>query len=58
MRGRQERSICFCEYDGRFAKVSNREAVVCSGERVLGSFVSAEKERTVAGGLRPATQPS
>ena len=53
-----EGSVCFCEDDGRFANGSNRDAVVRSGERVLGSFVSAEKGRTVAGGLRQANQPS
>ena len=55
---RAEGSECFCEDDGRFANGSNRDTVVGSGERVLGSFVSAEKGRTVAGGLRQATQPS
>ena len=57
--GRAEGSVCFCEDDGRFANGSDRDAVVRSGERVLGSFVSTEKGRTVdAGGLRQATQPS
>ena len=57
VRRRAEGSACFCEDDGGFANRSNRDAVVSSGERVLGSFVSAEKGPTVAGGLRQATQP-
>ena len=57
-RGMEEGSVCFCKDDGRFANGSNRDAVVRSGERVLGSFVSTEEGRTVAGGLRQATQPS
>ena len=39
-----EGSECFCEDDGRFADGSNRDAVVRSGEGVLGSFVSAERD--------------
>ena len=46
---RAEGSVCFCKADVRFANGSNRGAVVRSGERILGSFVSAEKGRTVAG---------
>ena len=46
---RAEGGGCFCEDDRRFANGSNRDAVVRSGERLLGSFVSAEKGRTVAG---------
>ena len=53
-----EGSVCFCEDDGRFSNGSKRDAVVLSGERVLGNFMSAEKGRTVVGGLRQATQPS
>ena len=53
-----EGSECFCKDDGRFTNGSNRDTVVRSGERVLGSFVSVEKGRTVAGGLRQPTQPS
>ena len=58
VRGEAEESACFCKDDGRFTNGSNRDSVVRSGERVLGSFVSAEKGRTVAGRLRQATQPS
>ena len=47
--GRAEGSTCFCEDDGRFTNGRNRDSVVLSGERVLGSFVSVEKGRTVAG---------
>ena len=53
--GRAEGSACFCDDNGRFTNGSNRDSVVRSGERVLGSFVSAEKGRTVAGGLPLAT---
>ena len=48
-RGRAEGRECFCEDNGRFANGSKRDFVVRSRERVLGSFVSAEKGRTVAG---------
>ena len=47
--GRAEGSACFCDDNGRFANRSNRDTVVHSEERVLGSFMSAEKGRTVAG---------
>ena len=57
MMGRAEGSDCFCEDDGRFANGSKRDAAVRSGERVLGSFVLAEKGRTVAARLLQATQP-
>ena len=40
---RAEGSGRFCEDDGRFANGSNRDSVVRSGERLLGSFVSVEK---------------
>ena len=55
---RPEGSESFCEDNGRFANGSKRNAVVRSGEKVLGSFVSVEKGRTVAGGLLQVTQPS
>ena len=58
VRGQVEGSVCFCEDDGCFTNGSNRDSVVGSGERVLGSFVSAEKGRTVAARLLQATQPS
>ena len=55
---RAEGSACFCEDDGRFANGSNGDVnIVCPGEKILDSFVSAEKGRTVAGRLRPAIQP-
>ena len=53
-----EGSVCFYEDDGRFSNGSKRNAVVRSGEKVLGCFMSAEKERTVAGELRYVAQPS
>ena len=51
-------SVCFCEDNGRFTNGSKRDAVVRSGEKVLGSFVLVEKGRTVVGKLRQATQSS
>ena len=55
---RDEGSAYFCKNDGCFTNGSNRDAIVRSGERALDSFVSAEKGRTVAGGLLQAVQPS
>ena len=49
VRGRQEGSVCFCKDDGRFANGSNRDSVVRSRERVLGSFVSAERDVLLQG---------
>ena len=47
---REEGSECFCEDDGRFANGRNRDTVVHSEERVLGSFMSAEKGRVLLQG--------
>ena len=58
VRGKLEENVCICENSGCFTNGSKRNVVVRSGERVLGSFVSAEKGRTVAARLRQATQPS
>ena len=58
VRGQVEGSVCFCEDNGRISNGSNGDIFVRSGERVLGSFVPAEKGRTVAGGLRSLTQSS
>ena len=55
---RAEGSACFCDDNGRFTNGSNRDSLMRSGERVLGSFVLAEKGRTVAARLLQATQPS
>ena len=38
-----EGNVCFCKDGERFINGSKRDAVVRSGERLLGSFVSAEK---------------
>ena len=58
VRGKAEGNVCVCENSGCFINGSKRNVVVRSGERVLGSFVSAEKGRTVAARLRHATPPS
>ena len=47
---REEGSVCFCEDDGRFSNGSNRDTAVHSEERVLGSFMSAEKGRVLLQG--------
>ena len=57
VRRQADESVCFCEDDGRFANGNKRDIAVRSGERVLGSFVSAEKGRTVAGRLRLVARP-
>ena len=47
--GRVEGSGYFCKDDRCFANGRNRDAVVRSRERVLGSFVSAERDVLLQG---------
>ena len=50
VRGQAEGSEGFCEDNGRFANGSNRDRVVHSEERVLGSFMSAAMGRVLLQG--------